>query len=335
MLVLLRVSVGWHFYREGVKKKLSGDFSSEGFLRQAKGPLASSYKAMLPDNYGFDGYVDELLEFKEGESLDIRSKLKPPKRKKGEPKVELRTPLHDWADQVAKGWGEHRVAAEKHYGYSEEQKAQSQQLFEMRRRELDATIKAAIAWLKENPDFISYYVTLRRRAESEKTPFSSTRLAAQTGEIKPLTRELPAEVKKLEKQFQVDLRSLLGLTKEQLSKAPLAERATLLERFDSVMIYSHIAIGVCLMIGLFSRLAALGGAFFLLSVVASQPLAQLFEISVNKPLAPGTDPIYLLVEALVMLALATTAVGRWAGLDFFIHKLCSKCCRSKGTNDAS
>ena len=47
-LVLLRLAIGWHFFREG-SAKLAYDprtkrfdvaFSAEGFLPQAKGPLA-------------------------------------------------------------------------------------------------------------------------------------------------------------------------------------------------------------------------------------------------------------------------------------------------------
>ena len=52
MLVLLRVVIGWHFFSEGLAK-FAKPFSSEGFLKQAKGPLADSFQSVLPDYHGW------------------------------------------------------------------------------------------------------------------------------------------------------------------------------------------------------------------------------------------------------------------------------------------
>ncbi len=65
------------------------------------------------------------------------------------------------------------------------------------------------------------------------------------------------------------------------------------------------------MLGLFTRLACVAGALFLLSVVMMQP----FWVSDALP----TYNQY--VEMVALLALATTPVGRWAGLDYFLHRL--------------
>jgi len=43
MLVVLRLTIGWQFYQEGMKKYQDPNFSSAGFLMQAKGPLAENY----------------------------------------------------------------------------------------------------------------------------------------------------------------------------------------------------------------------------------------------------------------------------------------------------
>jgi len=66
-----------------------------------------------------------------------------------------------------------------------------------------------------------------------------------------------------------------------------------------------------LLLGLFTRVACVAGALFLLSVVLMQP----FWVSDALP----TYNQY--VEMVALLALATTPVGRWAGLDYFLHKL--------------
>ena len=51
-LMLLRVVVGYHFFKEGTTKLDSGNFSSYGFLAGAKGPLAPYFKMMLDDPDG-------------------------------------------------------------------------------------------------------------------------------------------------------------------------------------------------------------------------------------------------------------------------------------------
>src|ERR1700722_12285225 len=51
MLVVLRLTIGWHFFSEGSKHLAEPHWSSEGFLRQAKGPLAPYYQSMLPRAY--------------------------------------------------------------------------------------------------------------------------------------------------------------------------------------------------------------------------------------------------------------------------------------------
>ena len=84
-----------------------------------------------------------------------------------------------------------------------------------------------------------------------------------------------------------------------------------------------IGVGLCLLVGLFTRLASVAGAFFLLSVMATQP-----------PWVAGANTqffYYQLVEFAALLFLAAVAAGRVAGLDLFLHALWSKCCGKKST----
>src|SRR5688572_17259838 len=58
-LVMLRLVVGWHFFREGTQKivydqhdgDLRMNFSAEGFLKNAKGPLADMYTDNIPNGH--------------------------------------------------------------------------------------------------------------------------------------------------------------------------------------------------------------------------------------------------------------------------------------------
>jgi thiosulfate dehydrogenase (quinone) large subunit len=43
-ITALRVLVGWHFLYEGLAKLTAGSWTAAGYLKQAKGPLAESYR---------------------------------------------------------------------------------------------------------------------------------------------------------------------------------------------------------------------------------------------------------------------------------------------------
>jgi uncharacterized membrane protein YphA (DoxX/SURF4 family) len=88
---------------------------------------------------------------------------------------------------------------------------------------------------------------------------------------------------------------------------------------DFAVTYGLTAIGLCLLVGFCTRLAFIGGGVFLVFVLLTQPPWP----SIYPP-APEVVGHALIVdknfvEMMVMFALATTAVGRWAGLDFFIY----------------
>ena len=48
-IVALRVLIGWHFLYEGLSKLTSPGWSAAGYLRQARGPLASLFRWMAAD----------------------------------------------------------------------------------------------------------------------------------------------------------------------------------------------------------------------------------------------------------------------------------------------
>jgi hypothetical protein len=78
---------------------------------------------------------------------------------------------------------------------------------------------------------------------------------------------------------------------------------------DSIITWLTFLVGVCLILGLFTRVASVAGALFLLSVILTQP-----------PWIPeAADTYYQVVEMLALFVLAAAAAGRYAGLDFIIH----------------
>lgn len=88
---------------------------------------------------------------------------------------------------------------------------------------------------------------------------------------------------------------------------------------DVAVTYGLTAIGLCLLVGFCTRLAAIGGALFLVSVLLTQP-----PWPTIYPPAPEVVGHALIVdknfvEMMALFLLATTAVGRWGGLDFFVY----------------
>ena len=97
-----------------------------------------------------------------------------------------------------------------------------------------------------------------------------------------------------------------------------------IEQLAFLLTWSLFGIGLCLMLGLFTRPAALAGAGFMLFVVMSQP---------SYPGVYPLDPPQLghallvnkdFVEMIALLVIASTSLGRWTGLDFFIHNFLIK-----------
>lgn len=81
---------------------------------------------------------------------------------------------------------------------------------------------------------------------------------------------------------------------------------------NKIVPYFDVAIGVLLLLGLFTRITSLAAAGFLLGIIVTQPLW-----------VPGHDPkiIWNIVEFGALLVLAATVAGRFGGLDYFLHVL--------------
>ena len=78
---------------------------------------------------------------------------------------------------------------------------------------------------------------------------------------------------------------------------------------DTILPWFDTVVGVCLILGLFTRLASFAAGMFLLSVAMTQP----FWI-------PGVDPTYYIwIEIAACFVIFASLAGRIAGLDYLIH----------------
>lgn len=298
MLVLLRLNIGWHFFSEGVKHYTDPHWTSEPTLRAAKGPLAPMFRGYVPDFHRFDELVHGATQ---SDSHAAGS----------------------WIDQIQNDWDVDRRQFAQYYALDDRQQAQATKVLGQYQDKLRD-------WAAGNRDALATHVhewqrkeTTRERPTSD-VPFQKKRIAEKQSALAAEAHGWLSELKGLEASYHNALGAVLDA--EQRNLAAMPHRASSIDLVDDVMTYVILGIGLLLLVGLLTRLACLAGAVFLVSVVLMQP----FWIS-------DALPTYnQFVEMFALLALATTPVGRWGGLDYFLHNLLTGSSRSmKGQTDVS
>ena len=280
VLVLLRLSIGWHFFYQGTSKLRNESFSSEPFLRQAKGPFAERFQALIPDFYG--------LQRLNGET-------------------------------VVSGWDAYRKQFEEHYALAPEDRAAAKDMLTIRKVQLTSYLGGNADAIDKYRKEVGRYREAQDRADLNTVAFEKKRLWDKRQQLHAESRTWLAEVDSINNSYRDDLNRLLD--EDQKGRGPVPQEPTRLQRVDKLVTYSNLAIGGCLLIGLFTRFAALSGGLFLLSIVLQQP-----ELPSVYPPAPASAGRSLLInkefiEMMAMFVLATTHVGRWGGVDFFIHRI--------------
>jgi uncharacterized membrane protein YphA (DoxX/SURF4 family) len=280
-IVLLRIGIGVHFLSEGWSKLENPKPFSAGFFGNAKGPLAPFYKGLVWDADGLN-------------RLDVES--------------------------TVEEWNGYKDRVASHFGFDEKQEKAAADTV----KRYEGRLKAFLG--SKNDEIDEYEKWLERRdknAEDKSRELASlqkhdARIASET---RKLYAELIPPIDRLWKDLETDLNALA--TQEQynqhgrlaIGKAGRAPVALDSEMMDRVVPWFDVAVGVCLILGLLTRPAAVLGALFLLSVCASQ-----------WPLEPGAAPIYnQAVEALALFALAAIGAGRFLGIDALFCGMCSVC----------
>jgi uncharacterized membrane protein YphA (DoxX/SURF4 family) len=301
-LVLLRMAIGWHFFYEGIEKiysmpegrnsflarilppppepppldKTKGTpaFSAEGYLRNATGPLAPYFRQLVPDP-------------------ESREKLQ--------------------FDRLKAHWRADLDRFAGHYHFNDEQKAKAEQVLQDQvavaqqwfgdldtARKIDDYFHAAEVFQKVESD-PGAIAALRAEAYRDKAQMEATR--------SELVRTIDGWTQALRGAWQQIA------TPDQLADyGPLPKVWTPLDWINALTMYGLTAMGLCLILGLFTRLAALGGAVFLAMIYLSMPPWP------GLPPSPMAEGHYLfvsknLIEMIACLALVFLPTGQWAGLD--------------------
>lgn len=335
-LVLLRLAIGWHFLAEGWEKihshqvgktETKRPFTSEGYLREATGPLAGFFRNQAGDP---DVVAQARL-------------ILVPLQADQDPR---RTAPHtQFPPALAQEWQAYFDAFTVHYQLEKQQQTDAQAKILQRQ---DQTVN----WLKGDSaqggvkkvrkifptGTVEVEMTTPQRLDEylhalkETKEIETKAMPAFKRDVwKETLRKKKAEVAKLRNDLLRDLDDqteemkaalALVLTPEQVQLGPVLPPETMrpIERIDLITSYGLAVVGACLLLGLFSRTACVAGAMFLLLLFLSMPPFPWL------PEPARVEGHYLfvnknLIEMLALLALATTHSGRWAGLDGLVQFL--------------
>ncbi len=304
-LVALRLALGCHFLYEGVWKiKHRDEFTAEPFLTQAKGPISGLFYAMVPD---IDGRQRLQIETDAGGRKSINS------------------------DAIAARWNAIRQDFVDYYrlASSADDAAQSDQKELERKAERtcnDFREKLENYFRANLDDIVAHFDALDRfqsdKERYQQAPFQKQR---RWDRMMELRREGDKWINDIEAQEQVFLNSLYGLLdtqQQEQGRMPASWnpfRWNRMEQINFAVTYGLTAIGVCLMLGFCTPLAALGGAAFMCFVVMTQPAFP----GIYPPDPPVVGHALLVnkdfIEMLALLTIAAASAGRWGGLDYFLY----------------
>lgn len=150
-----------------------------------------------------------------------------------------------------------------------------------------------------------------QKRESASTDFMRDHVDYTWGEIQALRAELTGPVKALESDLKDDAEALLTVEQHRLGDVPAPW--TPLKISDTLTIAGLVILGALLLLGLFTRFAALTAAVMLFGFyMAMPPLPGVPEI-------PGPEHSLIvnknLIEVIALLGIAALPTGRWFGLD--------------------
>jgi uncharacterized membrane protein YphA (DoxX/SURF4 family) len=340
-LVLLRLAIGWHLFFEGLEKiqsvnlgptETNRPWTSEPYLREASGPLGDYFRRQIGDP------DDEAL---------ARLTVLP----LGDKQDPARTMLHTrFPPALAQDWQAYFDHFVKYYELDKkgtpEEEAQRRRQRDLAEAKLIQCEDNTTYWLlsgtkKVKKSFPSgtveveettaqriadYRVLLEKLRDMEKKDLPAfghdvlkDRLRTAKADVARRRNELVQELNEQTAEMKKALRDVL--TDEQ-KKAAMPDPPVVrpVERVDWLTQWGLTVIGACLLLGLCTRPACLGGAAFLVLFYLTMPpfpwvpeniRAEGHYLFVNKNL----------IEMLALLTLATTRSGRWAGLDGLLQFL--------------
>jgi uncharacterized membrane protein YphA (DoxX/SURF4 family) len=350
-LVFLRLAIGWHFLVEGFQKLPSEQltalglptnnkpFSSSVYFREATGPLGDAIRRTAGDP------DDEALARLEVQPI-------PPGQDPATYKPQLRVP-----PGLKKDWRAYLERFKSFYGLDAGQQERADVLLEQAEARVVGFLTyvpdADTAKREKDPHYEGYTseqtraypsgevkrrMTMGERIADYKAKLAElrdttghklwlfgrdvegARLRSAKAEVASLRAGLLSDLDKQTQAYKESLDKLLTPQQKTLGAPAAAKDRGIVDVIDLITPWALTGIGACLLVGLFTRLAAfLGGMFLLMTYLAVPALPWL-------PAAPISEGSYLFVnknviEMLALFALVCLPTGRWFGADGLLYAL--------------
>lgn len=344
-VVALRLAIGFHFFSEGTSKLQSPTpFTAAPFLRAARGPLAPWYQRLLDDPLG-----QQLLCIEPGEAgkparinpeltfalwEDFADRAYEHYRL-GDPQLIAEIEKRIAATQAAMSRNPPIANSTSSVASTMPTAADIQ-----RDRDAVARLKRQLQdlddivvrhrtelndWLEANrTELIAHFSSADREQGFERDGAARTEIVNQVDGLRGQTDTIVSDRYRQWQAWAAQVTALwdsLELAVNQLAvdrqtsmpelklHRPFDQPASKLKLINRIIPWFDLTVGVLLLIGLFTRLAASAGAAFLASVIATQP-----------PWISGAKPVYYeTIEMLALVLLAAIAAGRIGGLDYFLQ----------------
>jgi uncharacterized membrane protein YphA (DoxX/SURF4 family) len=347
-LVLLRLSIGWHFFFEGWEKIQSPSWSSEAYLRESQGPLAPQFRDLAGDRVLEQLTLQALPDGANAETTPPSSRFPPAlarewdaylNRFKRHYELDTKPATPDQPGQLEKTYQQAKDTTATWLANGKVTVVVESPLAPTARAEVEQTIPERLAAYRAR------LAEVRRLEEQERRDFGgqvNTDIAAAKAEANKIRGELAAGLRRQTESMKDALKSVL--TPEQKEVKDMDDvppqgydrpsvfanfwkhlaawgqfgSMTPLERSDLFIRWGVYLVGACLLAGFLTRTACVGGAILLLMFfLALPPLPGL-------PLSPRAEGTYVLInkniiEMMALLALATTRSGVWFGLDALLQ----------------
>ncbi len=328
LLILLRLAIGWHLLFAGLAKFAPDYRGSEGYLLEASGPLAPFFHRLAGDRI-----VDQLT------LTDLPADQDPTKVS-----MAARCPK-----AMADEWDGYVERFAEHYGLDEDQRKLADLSLQQHKDQFAVWILQGSRQVRKPSPYgppleivqstqerLAEYIARRDQvrayqagefAAAMRTPFSSDRnrdLLADKAAVARLRGELSSDIDHQKALLRDDLRQILTTQQEEHGPLPEPVRVSWkymsrLDWIDFLVRWGLTLSGAGLLLGLLTRTACVVGALLVASfLLAMPPLPSLPEI-VRAEGYPFVNKN--LIEVLALLALATTASGRWAGVDALLYWL--------------
>ena len=341
-IVALRIAVGFHFFKEGTNKLKYG-FNAYGFLSGAKGPLAPAFKGMLNDSNGMTKLcVSEILiDGERSFEINTKSTIKAWKQFEkdaityfGLGSVDLQLELSKQRQKLAEQIEEARSQNNTEINTTEladKRKSLESAINQIRnqpkllKETLDTHIELLKEWATGNRvELIAHFSTEDRlngfARDGQQASAVSLEVDSLRGQIDTIASDRNKKLAGWTKEttdmwdsLETKINSLPVV--EQRGETPLALNRPFNPKFGGLNLINMVipwfdtVVGVCLIVGLFTRFASLSAGLFLLSVCLTQPFW-----------VPGTNPTYLYwIEMTACFVIFGTLAGRMAGLDYIIN----------------